>query len=189
MKTSTKWILTAATITTLGLARLVSATQTPVPVAVMPENTAQVRPKNNANGEANPTTKLTENASKSQLLANKTAQKSPTEGETKDDDTQDAQKLQSLAKITAQQAQQAAEQSEQAKASSVQLENEDGDLIYAVVIGQKEVKVDAGNSHVLYTDSLVNEQKAGQPDSNEGMRPRSSIQVSQMDDSETNDDG
>jgi uncharacterized membrane protein YkoI len=100
----------------------------------------------------------------------------------------ESQRLQSLAKITPQQAQQAAEAAEKGTASRVKLENEDGNLVYAVTIGQKEVKVDAGDSRILYTDTVGSERR----DQN---RPKSSIQISQSTDDiddgdgETNDDG
>ncbi len=112
-------------------------------------------------------------------------------GEAKNDqndqmDTAQSAKLRALAKITPQQAQQAAEAAVSGKATSVKLENEDGSLVYAVAIAQKEVKVDAGNGRVLYTDSLNNE-------GSESNHVRSSIQVSQTGkgdgDGETNDDG
>ncbi len=69
MKTSTKLILTAVAISTLGvgsLAKLVNAAQSSV--AVMP--TAQVTEKSDGDGEANPATEAPENASKFQLQAN-----------------------------------------------------------------------------------------------------------------------
>lgn len=95
---------------------------------------------------------------------------------------------QSLAKITPQQAQQAAEAAQGGQASSVKLENEDGSLVYAVVIGQKEVKVDAGNGRVLYTEARNHEDR-----NTEATRPRSSIQVTEAPggdgDGETHDDG
>ncbi len=79
-------------------------------------------------------------------------------------------KLQKLAKITPQEAQKAAEAKIKGKSSSVKLENEEGNLIYAVVIGTKEVKVDAGNGQVLSVDN-TNDEK------DEGKTPVSSIQV------------
>jgi uncharacterized membrane protein YkoI len=60
-------------------------------------------------------------------------------------------KLQSLAKISASVAQQAAEAAQGGKASNTKLENEDGNLIYAVNIGTTEVAVDAGTGRILYT--------------------------------------
>ena len=102
MKTSTKLILTAAAIGTLGLgglAKLVNAAQTQVPVAVMPA--AQVTEKSDGDGEANPATEAPEKASVSQLQASnpsQKAEKSDGDGETNDDakGTQEAQKLQAL---------------------------------------------------------------------------------------------
>jgi Peptidase propeptide and YPEB domain len=187
MKTSTKLILTAAAIGTLGLgglAKLVNAAQTQSLVAVMPA--AQVTEKSDGDGEANPATEAPENDPKSQLQANNQKGEA-NDGETNDDakEQQESQKLQSLAKITPQQAQQAAEASAKGTASSVKLENENGNLVYAVAIGQNEVIVDAGNSKILGTNTPNSE-------NNEKTQPRSSIQVSQSGsdgDGETNDDG
>jgi uncharacterized membrane protein YkoI len=162
MNSSTKIALVAAVVGIVGLsglAKIVSAAQTqPQQVAIMPQRDGM-----------------------------KMAEASDGDGETNDDvrDQQESIQLQSLAKITPQQAQQFAERVGGGKASSVKLENEDGNLVYAVVVGQQEVKVDAGNGKVLYTDKAGNEQ-------NEGVRPRSSIQVTQSNgdgDGETNDDG
>ncbi len=138
MKTSTKLILTAAAIGTLGLgglAKLVNAAQMQSPVAVMPA--AQVTEKSDGDSEANPATEAPENALKSQLQANKPTQKaeaSDGDGETNDDvkEQQESQKLQSLAKITSQQAQQAAEATVKGTASNVKLESENGSLVYAL---------------------------------------------------------
>lgn len=110
--------------------------------------------------------------------------------ETNDDaeEQQESAKLRPLATISPQQAQQAAEADRGGRARSVKLENDDGNLVYAVVIGQQEVKVDAGNGRVLYTEALN-----GDDDKNEASRPRSSIQVPEPpggdSDGETNDDG
>jgi hypothetical protein len=93
-------------------------------------------------------------------------------------------KLQTLAKISASQAQQTAEAAQGSKASSVKLENEDGNLIYAVNIGQKEVTVDAGNGQILSTEDTT---KKGSEV--EGTHPHSSIQVTEVEHGETNDDG
>jgi uncharacterized membrane protein YkoI len=93
-------------------------------------------------------------------------------------------KLQSLAKISASVAQQAAEAAQGGKASNTKLENEDGNLIYAVNIGQNEVAVDAGTGRILYTGNTTKEGTEA-----EGTRPRSSIQVAEVEDGETNDDG
>lgn len=162
MNNSTKITLAAVAIGLIGLgglAKIVSAAQSqPQQVAIMPQQAGM-----------------------------KMAEVSDGDGETNDEvkDQQESAKLQPLAKITPQQAQQAAKQVGSGKATAVKLENEDGNLVYAVVIGQQEVKVDAGNGKVLYTDQVGNEQK-------EVVRPRSSIQVTQSNgdgDGETNDDG
>lgn len=113
------------------------------------------------------------------------AEASDGDGEVNDDteEQQEQAKLQPLAKITAMQAQQAAETSEVGKASKVQLENEDGNLIYSVIIGQKEVAVDAGNGKVLYAEN-----DNQNDDKNVTSRPKSSIQVPETEEREMNDD-
>lgn len=101
------------------------------------------------------------------------------------DEANEGAKLQSLAKISASQAQQVAEAAQGgSKASSTKLENEDGNLVYAVNIGQNEVKVDAGNGQILYTDNTAKEGSES-----EASRPHSSIQVAEVEKGETNDDG
>ncbi|OKH25946.1 peptidase [Hydrococcus rivularis NIES-593] len=105
--------------------------------------------------------------------------------ESQEDDAeekQEAARLQSLAKITAQQAKQAAETAQGGTASKVELEDEDGNLVYQVVIDQTEVMVDAGNGKVLYTEQANQENEE-----DETNRPRSSIQVPDTD-RKTNDD-
>lgn len=107
------------------------------------------------------------------------AQASDGDGEVDDDveEQQEAAQLQSLAKITLQQAQQAAETASGGKASRVKLENEDGNLVYLVTIGKKEVAVDAGDGNILY-----NKNENQEDDKNETSRPKSSIQVPDNDD-------
>lgn len=68
-------------------------------------------------------------------------------------DAQEEAQLRSLAKITPQQASQAAQAAVPGTVTSVKLEDEDGSLVYAVVIGQTEVKVDAGNGQVLHQEA------------------------------------
>ncbi|CCI03018.1 PepSY domain-containing protein [Microcystis aeruginosa] len=95
-------------------------------------------------------------------------------------------RLQSQARITLTQAIQKAEAAQGGSATSGELETENGSLIYAVSIGQKEVIVDAGNGRILATEEL------NQP---EKLRPqwRGSIHVSENSmgdgDGETQDDG
>lgn len=99
-------------------------------------------------------------------------------------EAKEATQLQSLAKIPASQAQQTAEAAQGNKASSIKLENEDGNLIYAVNIGQNEVAVDAGNGRILYTQNMAAKEEVESASS----RLRSSIQVAEAEDGETNDD-
>ncbi len=151
MKTSTTIILAAAFVGTLGLAglsRVVTAKQPQSFVTIVRQHHSATQVTEASDGD----------------------------GET-NDDGQEAAKLQPLAKITAQQAKIAAEASVGGKAKSVKLENEDGNLIYAVKIGQQEVTVDAGNGKVLYVEN-ANEQD----EKNEASRPKSSIQVQENSD-------
>ena len=63
---------------------------------------------------------------------------------------------QKLARITAEQARTAALASVPGTATSVELENEDGNLVYGVSVktatGERDVKVDAGNGKVLHVE-------------------------------------
>lgn len=166
MKTSTKLILMSTLLGILGLGgviRMVYAAQPQRPIATLPDrqNSHQIA-RANEDGD----------------------------GET-DDDTEEQQEsiqLQSLAKITPQQAQQIAESDRVSPAKSITLENEDGNLVYAVEIGQQKVKVDAGNGRILYTEALDRDDEK-----TEASHPRSSIQVNEPPggdgDGETNDDG
>lgn len=63
----------------------------------------------------------------------------------------------SLAKISSDQAKAAVEKSASGSASSVKLEEENGNVVYAATVGTKEVKVDAGNGKVLHTEAAYTE--------------------------------
>ncbi len=112
------------------------------------------------------------------------------DGETNDNakEQQESAQLQKLAKITPQQATQAAEAAQGGKATSVKLENENGNVVYSVVIGKAEVSVDAGNGRILSTNSDREHGKEG----TEQNQPKSSIQASADlgdGDGEKHDDG
>ncbi|WP_216326191.1 PepSY domain-containing protein [Deinococcus aestuarii] len=77
-------------------------------------------------------------------------------------DAQEEAQLRTLAKITPQQASQAAQAAVPGTVTSVKLEDEDGSLVYAVVIGQTEVVVDAGNGKVLHQEAADSENEAGE---------------------------
>ncbi|MEH2163513.1 MAG: PepSY domain-containing protein [Nostoc sp.] len=154
MKTSTKIILSAAFVGTLGfagLSRVVFAKQPQSFVAIARQHHSTIQ----------------------------VAEASDGDGEKNDDaeEQQEAAKLQLLAKITAQQAQQTVEASVGAKAKSVKLENEDSNLVYSVEIGQQDIKVDAGNGKILYAENANQ-----QDEKNEANRPKSSIQVKETND-------
>lgn len=82
-------------------------------------------------------------------------------------DAQEEAQLQALAKITPQQASQAAQAAVPGTVTSVKLEDEDGSLVYAVVIGQTEVKVDAGNGRVLHQEAADNENGGSEQEGSE----------------------
>jgi len=94
------------------------------------------------------------------------------DGEQPDDqeEAQEDAQLQTLAKITPQQAEAAARTVASGTVSSVTLENEDGSVVYKVMIGQQEVMVDAGNGTVLETEAAGHE-------SDQDAAPQGSIQV------------
>ncbi|WP_373530717.1 PepSY domain-containing protein [Nostoc sp.] len=178
MKTSTKIALAAALMSILGVGAVVKT------VSASPsQNSVQVAQVSDGDGEANDATEAPE-IKNNGVHNTKIAQAS--DGETNDDqqEQQEDKKLQALAKITAEQAKQAAETSVGTQASSVKLENEDGNLVYAVEIGQKEVKVDAGNGKVLYTENANQES-----DENEASRPKSSIQVTENNNEQETNEG
>lgn len=159
MKTSAKLAVAAAYIGSLGFVVIAQTVQA-----------AQSQPQ---------VTMVSQRSSYTQI-----AEASDGDGETNDSakEQTEATKLQSLAKITPQQAQQAAETVQGGRASRVKLEDENGNLVYAVTIGQQELLVDAGNGRVLSNSNPNTEQ-------NDGIQTRSSIQVpnSSHRDSETND--
>jgi uncharacterized membrane protein YkoI len=68
----------------------------------------------------------------------------------------EAARYQKLARITADQARSAALAHTPGTATSVELENEDGNLVYGVTVktsaGERDVKVDAGNGKVLHVE-------------------------------------
>lgn len=68
----------------------------------------------------------------------------------------EAARYQTLARITADQARNAALTAVPGTAMSVELENEDGNLVYGVSVktsaGERDVKVDAGNGKVLHIE-------------------------------------
>ncbi|MBR8831112.1 MAG: hypothetical protein N5P05_003819 [Chroococcopsis gigantea SAG 12.99] len=110
-----------------------------------------------------PAITITEKQGNTEINDRNLAQAGQNEGDTevndgnKDDDakeTQEATRLQSLAKISLREAQTIAEKSLGGRATKVHLENEDGNVVYSVHIGLKEVKVDAGNGKILLVEDL-----------------------------------
>lgn len=174
MKTSKTIAITVAMLGTLsfgGLMRAVYARSPQSAVAIIPQHRSSNLVAEASDGEANHATEAPESHKYSQSPQVSEA----SDGEVNDDvEEQEQAKLQPLAKITPLQAQKAAETTEGSKASSVKIENEDGNLVYTVTIGQKEIKVDAGNGRVLYAE---NDNQNDEKDS--ASRPKSSIQVPQ----------
>ncbi|WP_036488514.1 PepSY domain-containing protein [Myxosarcina sp. GI1] len=101
------------------------------------------------------------------------AQKVEDETEINEERETEAAHLQPLAKITPDQAKESALQVQDGKVTELELEAENGSLVYEVTIDKTEVFVDAGNGNILYTQG-VNEKV---DEATEQARPRSSIQV------------
>ncbi|NEO31639.1 MAG: PepSY domain-containing protein [Symploca sp. SIO3C6] len=80
-------------------------------------------------------------------------------------------KLQKYGVIPIQEALEAAESFAGGQAHTVELENEDGNLVYEVVIGLQEVYVDAGNGKVLFSETISTVNKS------DDSQFKSSIQV------------
>lgn len=183
MKTSKTIAITAAILGIIGfggLMRTVYARSPQSAVAIMPQYHSSNLVAEASDGEANDAIEAPESHKYSQSPTT-TPEASDGDGEVNDDveEQQEQAKLQPLAKITPTQAQKAAETAEGAKASNVKLENEDGNLVYTVIIGQKEIKVDAGNGKVLYAE---NDNQNDEKDA--ASRPKSSIQVPQTESSD-----
>ena len=70
------------------------------------------------------------------------------------DEATEVKQLRSVVKISEAQAKAAAEKNAGGVASSVKLENENGNVLYAVVVGDKEFKVDAGNGSILQVEAV-----------------------------------
>ncbi|MBD2093371.1 PepSY domain-containing protein [Microcoleus sp. FACHB-1515] len=70
-----------------------------------------------------------------------------------DEDEDDATELQRLATVTLLQAVQTAEQSANAPAFSAELERENNQVIYAVMVGEQEFLIDASNGQVIATET------------------------------------
>ena len=96
-----------------------------------------------------------------------------TEADEELEEQQEAARLQPLAKITADQAKEAALQVQSGEVKEVELEAEEGSLVYEVTVGETEVFVDAGNGEVLYTQGVDEEVD----EATEQARPLGSIQV------------
>lgn len=179
MNTSKTIAITAAMLGVLGFSGLVRTVYAQSPqsaIAIISQHRSSnlVAEASDGDGEANDATEAPENHKYSQSPA--TSEASDGDGEVNDDteEQQEQAKLQPLTKITSSQAQKVAEATEGGKANEVKLENEDGNLVYSVIIGQKEIKIDAGNGRVLYAESdNQNDEKDATS------RPKSSIQVPQ----------
>lgn len=187
MKTSKTITITAAMLGTLGFGviRTVYARspQSSVIINSQHHGSNLGAKASDGDGEANDATEAPQNQKYSQSSTTPT-EASDGDGEVNDDveAQQEQAKLQPLAKITPLQAQKAAEVAEGGKASKVQLEDEDGNLVYSVIVGKKEVTVDAGNGKVLYIeDNNQNDER------DTASRPKSSIQVPQTEGGEMND--
>jgi len=87
-----------------------------------------------------------------------------------------AARWRSLAKISLAEARKTAEAAVGGTASSANLADRNGGLVYEVIVGDTRVIVDAGNGFVLYSENITldSENNEGDEDS---FRPRSSVQI------------
>lgn len=79
-------------------------------------------------------------------------------------DAQEDAQYAKLAKISADQARQSAQAVVPGTVTSVKLDDEDGSLVYEVVIGKIEVLVDAGNGKVLHQATAEMDNEVGEQD-------------------------
>jgi len=106
-------------------------------------------------------------------------------------DAQEQQLLQTKAKITADQAKAAAQAKVSGTVSGVQLEDEDGTVVYQVIVGNQEVKVNAADGSIVKIEAADTENESddtAQMTTGHGNEPNDGASVSDGD-GETNDDG
>jgi uncharacterized membrane protein YkoI len=103
--------------------------------------------------ELNPATEAPENAQLAQSQASDGDGELPDQQEEQQEDAQ----LRSLARISADQARQSAEAVQQGTVDRITLDNEDGNVVYKVMIAQVEITVDAGNGKVLQVEQASSE--------------------------------
>lgn len=105
-------------------------------------------------------------------------------------DAEEQQMLQAKATITADQAKQAAQAKLGGTVTSVELEDEDGVVVYSVLIDNQEVKVNASDGTITKIEAAETEDNsddAGQMTTGHGNEPNNGASVSDGD-GETNDD-
>ncbi|OGC88893.1 hypothetical protein A2419_02600 [Candidatus Adlerbacteria bacterium RIFOXYC1_FULL_48_26] len=131
------------------------------------------------------------NVPTSQPTQTETVNQREVDSDTEIPDAQEQQMLQAKATITADQAKQVAETKLGGTATSIQLEDEDGTVVYNVVIGDQEVKVNAADGTITKIESADTENDSDdtkQMTTGHGNEPNDGASVSDGD-GETNDDG
>lgn len=106
-------------------------------------------------------------------------------------DAQEQQMLQAKATITADQAKQVAQTKLGGTATSVELEDENGTVLYNVIIGNQEVKVNAADGSIVKIEAADAENESddnAQMTTGHGNEPNDGAQTSDGD-GEINDDG
>jgi flagellar motor protein MotB len=178
MQAPTKLLIALSLLGTLGFgiaARSAFANQTRTAAATVPHHSMMMSQTSDGDGEMNPATEPPERVQgemQHPTQATQTLGDGDGEVAAHQEEQQESTQLQSLTRINADQARQAAEAAQRGNASQVTLDNEDGNLVYKVIVGQTEVTVDAGNGRILQTEQAGVEQP-GQGDA----VYRSSIQV------------
>ena len=100
-------------------------------------------------------------AAQSQPSAQQPTVQSVSEQNAADTETDDDAALQSKANITEQQAIDAALANTPGSVGNVQLEDDDGVIVYSVDVGSKQIKVDAKTGKVTQVDDAANETADG----------------------------
>jgi len=156
MKASVNLLVALALFGTASIgmfAHNATATQPHSNVGVLSVQSNSNRDISDGDSELNPATEIPENTQLAQSQASDGDGELPDQQEEQQEDAQ----LRSLARISADQARQSAEAVQHGTADRITLENEDGNVVYKVMIAQVEITVDAGNAKVLQVEQVNSE--------------------------------
>lgn len=182
MKASVNLLVGLALFGAVGIgmaAHNAAATQPRSNAVILHTQSNSNRDISDGDSKLNPVTETSEKAQLAQSRASDGDGELPDQEEEQQEDAQ----LRSLARINADQARQSAEAIQHGTVDRITLDNEDGNLVYKVMIAQAEITVDAGNGKVLQVEQVSSESEQND------VPFSSSIQVpeSQTGDRELND--